>query len=234
VERADAVITDSEFSRREIVELLGVPEDRVFAIHLGLPDHRFTPPAATRSQVLLRLGLDRPYLLTVGTLEPRKNIPFLVEVFEQLEHFDGDLVIAGMRGWKYAPILERIRQSPRADRIRYLEYVTDAELAALYSGAELFVCTSVYEGFGFTPLEAMVAGTPVVSAPSGSLAEVLGLSAELVPGWDADLWAGRIRQLLDDESRRQALAVSGRAHVQRFTWADTARRTWDVYRKVGR
>ena len=232
VARADAIITDSVFSGREIQELLGVPAEKIHPILLGLPSDFCRPAADAIAAARRQLGLERPYLLSVGTLEPRKNYPFLIEVFERLAGFDGDLVIAGMRGWKYEPILERIRVSPKAARIRYLEYVPDEQLAALYAAAELFVLPSLYEGFGFTPLEAMACGTPALIAANGSLTEVCGGGAELVPELDADHWAERMGALLRDAIARAALVQRGAVHVQRFRWEDSARQTWAVYRQV--
>jgi glycosyltransferase involved in cell wall biosynthesis len=232
VARADAILTVSRFSKSEIEALLPVEPARVFAVPLGVAPECAPPAPAAVAAFRAARKLDRPYLLTVGTIEPRKNIPFLVEVFERLGGFDGDLVIAGMRGWKYEPILERLRASSRADRIRYLDYLPDGQLAALYAGAELFVTPSHYEGFGFPPLEAMACGTAVVASPGGSLAEVLGDAAVIVPRFDPDLWAETLSALLSDTARREALRRGGPVHAARYTWRETARATWDVYRKV--
>ena len=230
--QADAIITDSYFSGREIEELLGVSPDRIFPIHLGLPEPRALPDRDAAGMELEALGLDRPFLLFVSTLEPRKNIPFLVELFEHMTEFDGDLVIAGMKGWKYEPILERIRTSRRAEHIRYLDYVSDRQLGALYRKASLFVFPSIYEGFGFPPLEAMQAGCPVLSSPAGSLAEVLGDAASLVEGYDAAEWADRAQSLIGDHSKRDRLIQQGLEQVTRFDWRETAKSTWDVYRSL--
>ena len=232
VTRADAIITDSQFSAAEIADCLQVAPNRIFPVHLGVaPECRQATPQAV-SSLRQRLVLERPYLLTVGTLEPRKNIPFLIDVFEHLRGFDGDLVIAGMRGWKYEPIMERMRKSPHAARIRYLEYVDDQDLPALYSGASLFVTTSFYEGFGLPPLEAMACGTPVVSSTGGSLAEVVGGGAITLPDFDVTRWADTLTGVLLDSTRHAALAQQGTAHVRRFDWRETARQTFNVYRKV--
>lgn len=230
--RADAIITDSRFSAAEITECLHVPPEQVFPIHLGIaPECRRSSPEAT-SALRRQLGLLRPYILTVGTLEPRKNIPFLIDLFEQLPAFDGDLVIAGMRGWKYEPILHRMQSSRLAPRIRYLEYVEDRHLPALYSGAEAFVTPSFYEGFGFPPLEAMACGTPVVSSSGGSLAEVLGDSALVLPEFRIDAWQDAVTAILTDTTLRQRLIESGLARAQRYDWRETARQTFEIYRRV--
>ena len=157
-------------------------------------------------------------------------MPLLVEAFERLGAFDGDLVVAGMRGWKVEPILARMRASPRAQRIRYLEYVDERWLPALYGGAELFLLASLYEGFGLPPLEAMACGTPAVVSPGGSLPEVVGDAAIIVRDYDPDAWAGRVSGLLSDGDARAALRARGIARAAAFRWEDTARETWRVYR----
>jgi glycosyltransferase involved in cell wall biosynthesis len=232
VARADAIITDSKFSADEIADCLHIAPDRIFPVHLGVaPEcHQATPEAV--SSLRQRLGLERPYLLTVGTLEPRKNIPFLIDVFEQLKGFDGDLVVAGMRGWKYEPILARMQNSPLAGRIRYLEYVNDLDLPALYTGASLFITTSFYEGFGLPPLEAMACGTPVISSTGGSLAEVVGSGGITLDEFDAARWADTLAGVLTDPSYHARCSQQGSAHVSRFDWRETARQTFNVYRKV--
>lgn len=232
VARADAIITDSQFSAEEIVGILGVDAARVFPIHLGVDPGVVAPGADAIAECRKTFGLDRPYLLFVGTIEPRKNLGFLVEVFERLVEFDGLLVIAGMPGWEYKPVMARIAASPAASRIRYLKYVADQNLSALYGGAELFLFPSYYEGFGFPPLEAMACGLPVVASNGGSLAEVLGDAAVVLPLKRVEEWVTRVKTLLGGTAERRALVDRGRALLKRYSWATTARRTWDVYRKV--
>ena len=230
--RADAIITDSRFSADEICELLEVTPDRVNAIHLGISPG-FSPPSDEATQRMRQaLSLDRPYLLSVGTVEPRKNLGFLVDVFEQMTEFDGMLVLAGMLGWKYEPILERIAASSRASDIRVLEYVDDGMLQALYGSAELLLITSHYEGFGFPPLEAMACGTPVLSSRGGSLPEVLGDAAPCIETDDAQRWSTEAMSLVNDGERRGEQVARGREHVKQYTWEQTASSTWDVYRRL--
>lgn len=230
VRDADAIITNSAFTAREVEELLKVRQEKIFPILLGLADGIRRPSDAAIAEGRQRLKLERPYLLMVSTLEPRKNVELLVDVFERLGDFHGDLVIAGGRGWKYGPILERMRNSSRASDIRHLAYVGEDLLPALYAGAELFVFPSLYEGFGFPPLEAMACGTPVISSNTASLPEVVGDAAELVDGFDADHWAARVRGLLSDSRRRAQLRAKGLERARQFSWDDTARKTWGVYR----
>lgn len=232
-DRADGVITISEFSAQEIHELLGVPRDRIYITYPGL-DHqvREQPDKAAIAATRKMLGLDRPYLLFVSTMEPRKNIPFLIDLFDAAEFFDGDLVLAGMKGWKVGPILEHLERARRRDRIHYLEYVDDTVLPRLYAGAELFVFPSLYEGFGLPPLEAMMYGTPVVSSSGGSLPEVLGSAADVVPDFTMDRWLESLRANLEDSERRLRMQEQGKHQARAYTWEETARKTWQAYHSV--
>ncbi len=232
VERAAAIITISEFSASEIAALLPEAQGKLHPIPLGISPAFTRPPATEIDALRRRLGLERPYLLHVGTVEPRKNLPLLIEMFERLADPELELVIAGMAGWKCEPILERMRSSPRSDRIRYLRYVPDGGLAALYAGATLFVVPSFYEGFGFPPLEAMACGTPVLSSCGGSLPEVLGPAATFVEGFDPSAWVAATERLLHDSEARAAGVQAGRAQAARYRWETTAERTWALYRRL--
>ncbi len=233
--RADAVITISHFSASEIADTLAVDPARIHVTHLGV-DSGFQPAdQAAVAAMRATLGLERPYLLTVGTLEPRKNHTFLADILERLDtDYDGLLAIAGAPGWRTESILERLRRSPRATDIRILSHVPEPLLPALYSGADAFLFPSFYEGFGFPPLEALACGTPVISSEGGALPEILDTPAVVRPGsLDADLWAAAVSDLLQENRTQQTCRRdSGRQHAARYRWTDTARRTWDVYRSV--
>lgn len=232
VARADAIITVSKFSADEIQTFLRVDSARLFPIHQGI-SQSFAAPPEDRVQALRdRYGLDKPYIVTVGTLEPRKNLQFMVDVFDKLDAFDGYLVLAGMPGWKYQPIFDRIRLSHRAKNIKWIRYVPDNELPALYAGANLFMLTSLYEGFGFPPLEAMACGTVVVCSAGGSLSEVVGNAAMLVDHFDSDKWAEQTMKAITDTDLRRTLVARGFAQARKYTWQATAAKTWEVYRKV--
>ena len=231
-ETADAILTDSRFSAGEIHELLGVEKERIFPVWLGL-DSFPAPPGEEEAAALRReLGLERPYLLMVGTIEPRKNIPFLVKVFEEMRDFDGELVLVGGLGWKTEGILKAIEDSPRRERIRRLGGIRDDQLAAVYAGAAAFVFPSRYEGFGFPPLEAMARGVPVVCARNSSLPEVLGEAPRWVDGFETGEWAEAVRGVLGDGEGRERMRKAGVEQAGRFTWAETARETWEVYRRA--
>jgi glycosyltransferase involved in cell wall biosynthesis len=231
VQRANAIITVSRFTAQEAQELLQVPAARLHPIHSGLDPSLHVPAETEVRDLRRRLNLPRPYLLTVGTLEPRKNLPFLLEVYERLERVDVDLVIAGRRGWKYEPILARLQQQPAA-RPASTSWRTSAssDLPALYGGAELFVLPSLYEGFGFPPLESMACGTPAVVSTGGSLPEVCARRGGGHPGVRRRR-AGRRRS--GPCWRRPAAwtpcASAASRTRARFSWAETARQTWQVY-----
>lgn len=226
LQRADRIITDCQFVADELVADCGVDRSRVMPIHLGLDAAFVAPPADVISAFKQRHAIDRPYLLHVGTVEPRKNHAFLFEAFAALKDrglFDGELLLVGGRGWKSEETFAAVARHPD---IRHLGFVPDAELPALYAGAEVFVFPSLYEGFGFPPLEAMQCGTPVVASTRGSLREVLGEGAELVEDFSVDAWVESIRR-----ARNRDGGV-GRRWATRYQWADTARATLEVYRSL--
>lgn len=228
VARADAIITVSRFTAQEAAELLDAAAERLFPIHSGLDPAMRRPPEEQIAAFRSRRGLNRPYLLSVGTLEPRKNYPFLIDVFERLA-FEGELVIAGRPGWKFEPILNRIGRSRRRERIRVLEDLDESELPALYSGARAFVLPSLYEGFGFPPVEAMACGIPVVVSKGGALAEVCGEGAAVLAQFEIEAWVEAVQRVLDDEAWRERLVRRGLEQAGRYSWRDTALRTWSVY-----
>ncbi len=232
VDRADHILTISETIAKEIQEEFGVPEDRVTATLLGAPPALQSPPEEEVAARVRALGIDGPFLLHVGTLEPRKNHSFLFNVFEQLDAFDGTLVLCGMKGWQVEPILEAMQASPRADRILHLDYVSDLDLASLYQRSEALLFPSLYEGFGLPPIEAMRQGCPVLCSDGGSLPEVVGDAGLVLPLNDPSEWAHQIESLLGDPDRRAKLLNAGHARAARFSWRRCAEETWDVYRSL--
>lgn len=231
---AAAIITISEASKRAIHETLGVPNDRITVTLPGI-EPLFAPAPQTERQALrARLGLgDTPYLLTVGTIEPRKNVDKLLRAFARVaSEIPHTLVIAGRWGWKTERVKEAARDPRLANRVRFLGRVENADLPALYSGADAFAFLSQDEGFGFPPLEAMACGTPVLVSTFGSLPEVVSTAALLVdPSNDADV-ADALRRLLTDAELRTRLAATGRTWVQQFTWGRTALQTRAVYERM--
>lgn len=231
VRRADLILTVSETIAAELREAYSLPRDRVRATRLG-PPPSMTPIEEDAAGPLLKpLGLDKPFLLHVGTLEPRKNHTFLFEVFNRLDTFEGDLVLCGMEGWHVEPILRALENSPKRTRIRRLDFVSDAQLTALYRRAEALLFPSLYEGFGLPPIEAMRQGCPVISSDGGSLPEVVGQGGMVLP-LETETWVAAVGALLSDSARRAAQVEAGRTRAAEFSWERCADETWAAYRAV--
>lgn len=232
VKRADAILTISHFSASELAFFFPEAREKIHVIYPGVSEHIAHSNPRAGEGIRHAKGLRRQYLLTVGTLEPRKNIEFLIKVFEAMKSFRGDLVIVGRRGWKYSPIIERMRSSSRANEIHLLENVGDGELTAIYSGAELFLFPSYYEGFGFPPLEACACGVPVISSTGGSLKETLGDGALLIDGYEMPRWMHAAELLVNDKEVRQFFVDKGRRQAAKYSWTETARQTMALYRRI--
>ena len=232
VRSADAIITISEFSKREIETLLPESRGKVQVTYLGIGPEFSVASREDVEKVKERFGLKRPYMMTVGTIEPRKNLEFLVDVFEKLAGQGIDLVIAGAPGWKCEPILKRFENTKYKDQLHYLKFIPDGCLPCLYSAASLFVIPSHYEGFGFSPLEAMACGTPVLSSSGGSLPEVLGSAACIMESFDADAWAHEAVGIMNDPMRSSEMIQRGILCASRYSWHHTAAQTMAVYKKV--
>ncbi len=239
VARADKIITLSEFTKREIgarwpeaMDKIAVVPGAPYAAGHG-PDGG--PPGTDEVEVLERYGVRRPYLLYVGTMEPRKNVAGLLEAFEALSArgVKGvQLVLAGGEGWGGGELRKARESSPVRDAVRYLGYVPDDVLGALYRHAEIFVYLSLYEGFGLPPLEAMAAGTCVVASDRASLPECLGDAAVLTDPLDAEGVAGVLFELLRDADLRMDYVQRGLRRAGSYTWSESAARTLRVYREL--
>ncbi len=223
------VHTHSASVAAEVAELLGVPPERVRPVASGVPGlpapdlaapSRFLPPSTGR------------YVLAVGTAEPRKDLPGLVRAFDAIAAGRPELalVLAGPPGWGSGALDDAVASAAAAARIVQTGWVDDPTLAGLLSGAAVLAYPSVYEGFGYPPLQAMAAGAPVVATRDGSLEEVLGDAAVLVPVRDADALAGALAQVLDDASAAEGLAARGLARAAGFTWERCAAGLMDLYR----
>jgi glycosyltransferase involved in cell wall biosynthesis len=236
VRRADLVLAVSASTQRDVVELLGVPEERVRVIHEGV-DERFAPveDADALLAVRRRYGLARPFILGLGTLQPRKNFCGLIEAFARLRErlgLEHDLVIVGGKGWLYEPIFARVRELGLEGRVRFLGFAADEDLPAIYSLASCLAYPSFYEGFGLPVLEAMACGTPVVTSRSSSLPEVAGTAAVLVDPHDVEELAVALEQVLHDQALRAELRAAGRRRAEGFTWERAARELLASYRAL--
>jgi alpha-1,3-rhamnosyl/mannosyltransferase len=225
VSRAAGFICISETTRRELEERFPRTRGRTVAIPLGAGREFFD---ARPSNVARRHGIDGPFVLAVGTLEPRKNLGRLVEAFVSLPESvrqDVTLALAGGRGWSSGELDELTRGHP--DAVRVLGFVSDEELPALYAEATLFAYPSLEEGFGLPVIEAMAAGTPVLTSGRSALREVAEGAALVVDPTDTGSIAGGLERLLSDPELADQLTRSGRERAARFTWERTARETLD-------
>jgi glycosyltransferase involved in cell wall biosynthesis len=207
----DVVIVNSQFTARDVADTLGVDAERIHVAYPGLEPH-FTADGERRD-------LGRPYILTVATLEPRKNLGALIDAYELLDELELRLAVVGASGWGTQPELDR-------DGIIRLGYTPDAELAALYRGASVVVYPSRYEGFGMPIVEAMACGAPVVASSHASLDEASGDAALRADPLDPAALADAIRQALADPA---PLVARGREHAARFTWEANARAHLDAW-----
>lgn len=232
---ADRLIAISESTRHDVIRLLGVAADRIVAIPLaGSPAFRVLP-AAEVAAVCQRRGLvPGQYLCYVGVLEPRKNVPTLIDAYARIAGaFPGvSLAIVGRNGWEYEDIFRRVTEHGLGDRVRFLGHVPQDDLVALYNGARAFVYPSRYEGFGLPILEAMQCGTPVVTTTASSMPEVAGEAALLVEPTDVAALADAIARLLSDDTVARDLSARGIARAATFSWERCAADTLGVYRAL--
>jgi glycosyltransferase involved in cell wall biosynthesis len=250
VRRGAWVHADSEFVAGEVVEALGVPPERVRAIHLGV-----TPAATVPGDVTMTLAATMPrdatvrgderwrhllpawvnaYVLALGRVEPRKDLPTLVRAFGRLAgHHPGlALVIAGPEGWGSGQLEAAVRASTAGERVLRLGWVDEKARDALLAGATVFAYPSRYEGFGLPPLQAMASGAPVVASATGALKEVLGDAAWLVDVGDEGALANALENVLDDDALRQRLVRKGREQAARYTWAACAAGLVSLYHEA--
>jgi glycosyltransferase involved in cell wall biosynthesis len=231
--RADAVVVPSRATRQAILEFL--PDLQPDRIHVTVPgigeEFRLCDPSSVQ-EVVARLKLPQPYILYVGTLEPRKNLPALVESYRRLVETNSmkeHLVLAGKLGWGYEALLAQIDTPLLRGRVHLAGYVDQKDLPAVYAGASLFVYPSLHEGFGFPPLEAMACGVPVISTRSSSLAENLEDAAELVAPDDIAGLADAMQRLLTDDTLRAKRQGQGLEQARQYRWEQTARETVKSY-----
>lgn len=227
------IITVSEFSKHEIIRYLKVAEDKVSVVYNGVGEQYLE--AAARPEAGNRDGRDKPYFLYVGAIHPRKNVPTLLHAFDLFRAQsaeDTELVIAGRSTWKSAAVEAVLAQMRFRSAVQMRGYVPAEDLPSLMRGAMGLVYVSLYEGFGIPVVEAMAAGTPVITSDSGALAEVAGEAAMLVDPRSVQQIASAMSTLLDPK-HREALAAKGRERAKHFSWDDSARQTYTVLHKYG-
>ncbi|RMH01953.1 MAG: glycosyltransferase family 1 protein [Chloroflexi bacterium] len=235
VRRATHVLADSQATKTDLETIWGVPAEKITVLYCGVNEH-FRPVTDGKriTAVLRKYQLDNiPYILTVGTVQPRKNYQMLIRAFAPIAtQFPHHLVIAGGRGWLYDDMLAEVQRLNLTDRVHFIGFVDDDDLPALYSAATLFVFPSLYEGFGLPLLEAMACGTPVVTSNASSLPEVVGETAVLLPPHTPEPWTNTLHQLLTDSNARSHLQAQGFQQVQKFSWETAAHQLIQIYKHL--
>ncbi len=236
VRRANRIIAVSQRTADDLVALMGAPREKITTIYLGVdPGLQPVKDLARLAEVANLYGLRGPFVLAVGTIEPRKNYERLIQAFAKIVGAPGaptHLVIVGRKGWLYESVFETLELARLGDSVRILEHISDSDLAVLYSMASALVTPSLYEGFGIPPVEAMAYGLPVVVSDGGSLPEVVGDAGLVVPARDVDALAGALLRIAGDEALREELSRRGRERARLFDWTAAARVTLDVYRQA--
>ena len=232
---ATHLIAVSEFTKNDLHELLGVPLEKITVVPSGV-DRSFQK--IDRADLRLtnyktHHAFTRPFILSLGSLEPRKNIPLLIRAFTELKHtgrfWDYELIIAGKPGYRAEEIFRLAARSSAAADIRFLTEVKDDERILLYNLAQVFVYPSFFEGFGFPPLEAQACGTPVISSNRSSLPEILAGSALSIDPWDVSALAAHIEIIETNTKVRENSIVAGLANARRFSWQATALQTMKIF-----
>jgi glycosyltransferase involved in cell wall biosynthesis len=236
--RADQIIAVSESTAVDIETLFNVPRKKISVIHEGVEG--FPRRSRVAARVKKKFRIAKPYFLFVGTLEPRKNLPRVIQAYAEFVRREGELargtefLIAGGKGYRHEAVEEEIREMKVRSRVRLLGYVSHEEKVELMRGALAFVFPSLYEGFGLPVLEAMQVGTPVIASETSSLSEIVGRAGLLVNPENAEEISRAMGQLTANAKLRRDLARRGKTKAKQFSWEKTARETLKVYRKAAR
>lgn len=233
--KATLIIADSEHTKKDLMSLLGIPEEKIRVVHLAVSsDFKPVKNPVRLARVRAKYKTTKKYLLHVGTLEPRKNLEFLVRAFALAvrEGIEENLVITGKKGWYYDGLFQLVEKLNLSKRVIFTGYVEEKDLPALYSGATAFLFPSLYEGFGLPPLEAMASGVPIISSSTSSLPEVIGRAGILLPPKDEMVWAKNILKIIKDKGLANTLKALGIRQAKQFTWENTARKTVEVYNEA--
>ena len=231
VQRANHILADSQATKDDLIELYNVPEHKITVLLTGV-DKRFKLTESGFSTIRSKYNLgERPYIFTIGTVQPRKNYVRVIEALAKLREngHDINLVIAGGRGWLDDPIYETIKNTGMTEYVKLIGFADDEDVPTLYSHALCVAFPSLYEGFGYPVLEGMACGTPVVTSNVSSLPEVAGDAALMVNPYDVDEIAEAIHSLIIDERLRNTLIERGFEHIKHFTWEKSARQLRQIY-----
>ncbi|RXE55921.1 glycosyl transferase family 1 [Methanoculleus taiwanensis] len=231
ISSSDMVISISNSTKQDLIRYFHVPEDKITVIHLAADDCYQVLPHSAIQIFRDRYKLDYPFILYVGTLEPRKNLSTVIKAFYQLkkEGLKHKLVIAGGKGWKYNTIFQLVSDLNLEKDVCFTGYVPKNDLPALYNAADVFVYPSLYEGFGLPPLEAMACGCPVITSNTSSLPEVVGDAGIMINPHDYEKLAEAIDSVLSGVELKKQLSKMGQARAAEFSWKRCAKETCKVY-----
>ena len=234
---AKIIIADSKSTKDDIIKFFKIDPAKVKVVYLA-SDSQFKKLANQEKdkKVLKKYGIDKKYILSAGTIEPRKNYPTLIKAFNYIKHSNNDfnyrLVIVGRTGWKSEATYRERELSPYKDDILFIGRISDKELVQIYNQAEIFVYPSHFEGFGLPPMEAMSCRLPVIASDSSSLKEVVGDAGILVPSEDYREISRQILYVLKNEKIKKKLREKSLKQAQKFSWEKTARKTLDIYNEI--
>lgn len=231
---ADRIIAVSRNTADDLMHWLDLPHDRV-AVIPEAPSPRIQRVEGTSLNVFrMRFEVDRPYILAVGTLEPRKNLDFFLRVFASVsDRIPHQLVLVGPEGWMTESFHQTLLDLKLGDRVRLTGFVSDAELGGWYSGADVFVFPSIYEGFGLPAVEAMTCGVPILASDASCFPEVIGDAGMLVPPTDFEGWADALLRLVLDRDLNEAFRRRSLEQGRTYSWDRTAEETLAIYRELG-
>lgn len=236
VARADLVLADSEATKEDLLSLYRVSSEKVVVLLSGVSSTfiRYIDPFFVLTIRKKYRLTDRPYILSIGTVQPRKNYSRLIQALALIRNqgLDLDLVIAGGKGWLEDPIYATIRETHLEDHVHFIGFADDADLPTLYNGAVCFAFPSLYEGFGLPILEAMSCGTPVVTSNISSLPEVAGDATLLIDPYDVEALSNALQRLITDTELRNTLIVKGHIQAKKFTWEKSARHLLQIYNNL--
>ena len=238
MKRADIIVTDSEFSKCEIIKYFPQHEEKIRVVPCGVDLEKFHPCTEPERipKVKESLGIEGDYFLYLGTIEPRKNLERLISAYNALAKKLGDkcpkLVLAGGKGWLYDGIFARVERLVLQDKVIFTKYVPSEDMNPLMCGALAFVFPSIYEGFGMPPLEAMACGVPVLTSGEASLPEVTGDCAVICDAYSVESIAKGLYRLYKDDKLRKDLSVRGLERAKTFTWEHSAEILWSVYEEL--
>lgn len=231
---ADQIVTISNYTKEELIKTYGLPERKIIVAYPGVDQEIFYPRSTKEKEgIKKKYGIKKPFILFLGTLEPRKNIPAVIGAFAGLKNRKNyNLVLAGKRGWMYGEIFQAIRQLGIEEDVIFTGYVPDHDRPILMSAAEVFVFPSFFEGFGMPVIEAQACGTPVVTSNTTSLPEAAGEGAVLVDPQSTKELGAAIKDILNSPRIRKTLVEKGLVNAKKFRWEESAKKVIGIFNQI--